>query len=420
MHIIEIEIINNRKIRAFHSKLNGSNLEIAGSTGTGKTTAVSALWDIITKPKDGLTHGTKTGETKIVLSDGSKSITAKRAMTPKTSTISLFDSAGKDINISDFKKMISDLSLNPHKIMDLGPTDKTKKLLKVADMGDYNIEQVEGEIKQLESDRLSASQRADAIKPGDMPEKVDPVDIRDLQDQQKELTSKLAALNEQIAAVGETNSKAANYVSWQEQDKKYKAEKAKHEKLDKQIKAKRKELKDKLDSAKFPLEGLSIVDGEIVYNECLLDNLGTSEQMLVCAALSIKDILSRDIKVVRMDGIESMSRKDYELLKGLYNGHDIQVLSTRVSQQDEHYNGEIVIEEGVYDDGSDTEEVEADTQEAGKPTSEVRGEQEHTWEDDSTSSGNEIDPGASDEQKQDEGSGKESKVDDVDPDGFWD
>ena len=95
MHIIEIEIINNRKIRAFHSKLNGSNLEIAGSTGTGKTTAVSALWDIITKPKDGLTHGTKTGETKIVLSDGSKSITAKRAMTPKTSTISLFDKIGR-------------------------------------------------------------------------------------------------------------------------------------------------------------------------------------------------------------------------------------------------------------------------------------------------------------------------------------
>ena len=89
-------------------------------------------------------------------------------------------------------------------------------------------------------------------------------------------------------------------------------------------------------------------------------------------------------------------------MKGLYNGHDIQVLSTRVSQQDEHYNGEIVIEEGVYDDGSDTEEVEADTQEAGKPTSEVRGDEGDPWEGKDIGNGAAVDPRANSEEKQDE------------------
>lgn len=424
MRIIDIEIQNNRTVKAFIKRLDGENLEIAGEPGTGKTTGVSALWEIMEKRADALSHGEKKGQIKIKLSDGNKTLVATRTITPKSSSITIVDNEADKISIADFKAMISGLAVNPHKIMDMKPKDQTATLLTAANIGDGILESFDQTIKDLEQERLLLHRQAEQAKPaGEEPARVEPVNVAELFQKKEEIqkanaenarqrdflqelieeeqsydeheSSAIAAIERikkdleeakeklktikqerkelkerikkgkshvatlkdaeithiinQIAEAEDRNNQASIYNVWMQQKEQYESLKAQHSQTDSKIKDTHKEKKSVLDSAQFPLSGLSIQDGQIIYNDCLLSNLGTSEQMLVCASLALKDILAHDIHVVRMDGIESMGKEDFEALKKLFNGHDVQVLATRVSRGDVEPE-EITIIDGVYKD----------------------------------------------------------------------
>jgi len=410
MKIISLDITNTRKIKAFHIKLDGNNLHIAGNVAEGKTTVISALWDILDKRGDVITHGKNKSSVRIALSDGSKTIIAERNTTPKTSTIKLYDEAEpkKKISLKDFKQMISDLSVNPHKIREMKPTEQVQVLLSAAKVS-IDLEKVDKDIADLEVKRLAAYRDTQTLNPGPEPERVEKVSISELleekaeaedrnqandakrkkleglREKHKELVSKCARLDleykqameeldsinnsinkgtevvgslvdedvdailHEIESAEATNEKAALYAKWSEGHEKYTEAKEEHEKHEADIKTKREEKKNALELAKWPLEGLSIEDGTIMYQGCLMENLGESEQMLVCSALAIQDIKAHPLKVVRLDGIESMSKEHFGQLVKLFNDEDIQVLSTRVARGDTE-PGEITIEAGEYKD----------------------------------------------------------------------
>jgi len=54
MKIIGIEIQNDRAIKTFKVALGGKNLTVAGDTGTGKTTSISGLWELIKQAADAI------------------------------------------------------------------------------------------------------------------------------------------------------------------------------------------------------------------------------------------------------------------------------------------------------------------------------------------------------------------------------
>jgi hypothetical protein len=155
------------------------------------------------------------------------------------------------------------------------------------------------------------------------------------------------AIKEQISSAEEINSKAVAYDQWVEAEQEWHGYEEERQSCDEEIKDLREEKKQALEAAEWPIEGLSISGGEIYYEGNLLENLGESEQMLVCAALAMNDILAHDIRVVRMDGVESMSEDHMQKLVDLFNGHGIQVLSTRVARGDIN-EGEIEIVDGEY------------------------------------------------------------------------
>jgi hypothetical protein len=413
MKILELEIQNNKAIRAFIKSLNGNNLEIAGEPGTGKTTAISALWEIMEKCPDALTKGEKSGQIKIKCGAEDKWLIAERRHTAKTSTVTIFDQDGKKVSVKDFKTMLSGLAVNPHKIMEMKPTEQTATLLKAASV-ETDLDALDAEISKAEQERLYAYRNAESKKPGPKPEKTEKVSVGELlkelerrqainsqnDEKRQELLNteelietsdhEIVRIKKQIELLNaelfeeeavkrehkkrygvlkketdnleyeetesiklkindaeKTNEKAAEFQSWFVAVSNYKAALREHEAIHATIKELRTKKKSALDSAKWPLDGLSIQDGNIVYNDILLQNLGTSEQMLVTAALAIEDIKRHPLKVVRMDGIESMGKSDYEKLKKLFNKHGIQVLATRVSRgETEPY--EIVITEGKY------------------------------------------------------------------------
>jgi len=469
LNILSIDIKNNRKIECFKTVLNGKNLEVAGETNTGKTTAISALWDILEKKSDSLKHGEKNGYVKIKIGDDDKWLIATRKHTAKTSTITIIDSEGDPVSVGDFKSMISSLSVNPHKIIEMKATQQTETLLNAANMGEFDLIAVDAEIEKVEGERLTAYRVMEALKPGVEPEKVEKVEINVLVDKKakavktntdnqsakdhlvtlradlvknketaeqyetdqinaaeqakkesdtditqydidmdeihkrhdrevatlntrmenkkstnahtytdcingiktkmiicateaKQLADRIVSgekytkdledidiepIDKELADIEETNQKATLYMVWKEKDDKHVTAADQHSDLDIKIKELRQSKKTALDSAQWPIPGLSIQDGNVIYNDFLLSNLGQSEQMLVCAALAIEDIKAHPMRVVRMDGIESMSKNDFESLKTLFNGHGIQILSTRVSRGDVDPE-EITIIEGKY------------------------------------------------------------------------
>ena len=47
MKILSVDVVNFKKVEVLHLELDGQNLRVAGTTGQGKTTAISSLWDLM-------------------------------------------------------------------------------------------------------------------------------------------------------------------------------------------------------------------------------------------------------------------------------------------------------------------------------------------------------------------------------------
>ncbi len=417
LKIALIEIVNQKSLRSFSIDLGGENLEIAGDTGSGKTTAASALWSILEKGKDQVTHGHKSGHIQVTLEgDGGTLICKRKHAKAGSSSIVIEAEDGRPVGVKDLKKMISQLSVNPHEIMKKGPTEQVALLMQAADIGDVDLDALDDQITQAAQDRTLCHRAITNTQPtGDKPERVEEVDVTGLIAEQKaigekrqrwqnnrsrhnsnvadlehtetkitqvearitELQAELTTLNadkiklegkkknglayfdknpwpsdehitEQLTGASETNAKAAVYNQWLEDKKRHQKAKDSYANADQKVGDLREWKKQLLESAKWPLEGLSIQDGSVLYNGDLLENLGESKQSLVCSALAIQDILAHPIRVVRLDGCERMSKNDFLELQSLFNEHGIQVISTRVARNDEE-DHEIVIEEGVYE-----------------------------------------------------------------------
>lgn len=99
--------------------------------------------------------------------------------------------------------------------------------------------------------------------------------------------------------------------------------------LDK-IRASRKAL---LDNAKLPLDGLSIEDGELVYNGDKWDCMSTSSQLKVSVAI-IKALYPK-CGFVLLDDLSNFDTEQLQLFGEWLVTQDLQVIGTRVSSGDE-------------------------------------------------------------------------------------
>lgn len=111
--------------------------------------------------------------------------------------------------------------------------------------------------------------------------------------------------------------------------------------LTSKIEAVRQQKIDLLKGAKLPLEGLSVIDGELVYQGFKWDNLANSDQLKVATA--IVRHLRPDCGFVLMDKLEAMDMDTlYEFGKWLQD-EGLQVIATRVSKGEEC---SIIVEDG--------------------------------------------------------------------------
>jgi len=167
MKILSMKILNHKKISVFEKKLNGKNMHVAGKADQGKTTAISALWDLLKKVSEPLKKGEDSGQIVIHLGDmvegeSVKRVVCQRRFTEKSSTISIgsMDTDSGKLSVEKFKKFFSKLAINPHKIMDMGELEQTRLLLQGVKIPG-GIEEIDLEELQNQRDRF-AKQRQEA------------------------------------------------------------------------------------------------------------------------------------------------------------------------------------------------------------------------------------------------------------------
>lgn len=109
----------------------------------------------------------------------------------------------------------------------------------------------------------------------------------------------------------------------------------------------RKQKANLLDSADLPLPGLSVKDGELVYNGQQWDNMSSAEQMIVSTSIVRK--LNPKCGFVLLDKLEAMDLDTLKEFGAWLEQEGLQAIATRVSTGDEC---SIVITDG-YVEGQD-------------------------------------------------------------------
>lgn len=145
-----------------------------------------------------------------------------------------------------------------------------------------------------------------------------------------------------IAEAKEINVKIAENQSKQEKLEEAKLLKKEYEAKTAEIEAIRTRRDTLLNSVKMPLDGLSIEQGELIYNGKHWDCMSSMEQVLV--AVSICHAVKPSCGFVLLDRLECFDGKQLNMLAKWLEEHDVQGIATRVSTGEECT---LVIEDGL-------------------------------------------------------------------------
>ena len=142
-----------------------------------------------------------------------------------------------------------------------------------------------------------------------------------------------AELEENIADIESINIKVRanmNKIQAEEDAKEYRDQ---YTRLTQDIEDVRAEKTALLDSADLPLPGLSVMDGELIYNSQKWDNMSSAEQMIVSTSIVRK--LNPKCGFVLLDKLEAMDLDTLKEFGQWLEEEGLQAIATRVSTGDE-------------------------------------------------------------------------------------
>lgn len=142
-----------------------------------------------------------------------------------------------------------------------------------------------------------------------------------------------AELEKSIANIDETNRKVRANLDKAKADEDARDFERQYESLTKQIADVRNQKKALLDSADLPLPGLSIQNGELIYNGQAWDNMSGSERLIVSTAIVRK--LNPECGFVLMDKLEQMDLDTLREFGAWLEKEGLQVIATRVGTGEE-------------------------------------------------------------------------------------
>lgn len=398
--IASLELENIKRVKAVQITPTAEGLTvIGGRNNQGKTSVLDAIMWILGgeryRPSEPHRGGSVTPPYgKITLSNG---IIVERK--GKNSDLKVIDATGNRGGQQLLNEFISQFALDLPKFMNANNKEKADTLLHVIGVGDklYELERAEEEIynqrraigqiadqkkkyaaemtvypdapKELVSaSELIRQQQEILARNGENQRKrqnLAALEIRDqeLQRQLEQLMLEQAKvkndletarkstkdlidesteeLERNIADIDEINRKVRANLDKEKADEEASGYLRKYDEYTERIESVRKEKNELLTGANLPLAGLSVENGELVYNGFKWDNLSGSEQLKVGVAIVRK--LNPKCGFVLLDKLEQMDTDTLQEFGQWLEKEGLQAIATRVSQGPEC---SIIIEDG--------------------------------------------------------------------------
>ncbi len=142
-----------------------------------------------------------------------------------------------------------------------------------------------------------------------------------------------AELEENIAQVEEINVRVRANMNKLQAEEDAKEFRDQYTMLSQKLDIVRREKRALLDSADLPLPGLSVLDGELIYNGQKWDNMSSAEQMIVSTSIVRK--LNPKCGFVLLDKLEAMDLDTLKEFGQWLEREDLQAIATRVSTGEE-------------------------------------------------------------------------------------
>lgn len=190
----------------------------------------------------------------------------------------------------------------------------------------------EGNVIALEAQLTEAKRKLDKLTDDLETANKDIVDLVD------ESTDEL---EDNIKKIDETNVKIRANIDKERASKEAEEEQKKYDAKTKELEKARKYKMHLLDSVQLPLPGLSIEEGEIVFNGQKWDNMSGSDQLKVSTAIVRK--LNPNCGFVLLDKLEQMDLDTLKEFGEWLESEGLQAIATRVSTGDEC---SIIIDDG--------------------------------------------------------------------------
>lgn len=160
-----------------------------------------------------------------------------------------------------------------------------------------------------------------------------------------------AELEKSITEIDEINRKVRANLDKDKAEEDARGYRAEYEELTEALTEVRKRKAALLDNADLPLPGLSVEDGELIYNGFKWDNMSGSDQLKVATAIVRK--LNSNCGFVLLDKLEQMDQESLKEFGDWLEAEGLQAIATRVSTGEEC---SIIIEDG-YVKGAEAETV---------------------------------------------------------------
>jgi len=398
--INKLEIENVKRVKAVKIEPTATGLTvIGGKNRQGKTSVLDSIaWALggdRYRPSEPQRDGSVIPPSlHIVLSNG---LVVERK--GKNSDLKVIDPNGKKGGQQLLNEFVETLALDLPKFMQASSSDKAKTLLQIIGVGNQLFE-LERQEKELYNKRLTIGQIADQKKKfaaeqpyyPDAPK--EPVSVTDLIKRQQDILAKngenqrkrqnlsflqgqaediqvkindllarqksiladleiaqksaldlhdesTAELEQSITGIEEINSKVRKNLDKDKAEEDAKEYESQYSELTGQINSVRTAKTELLNGAKLPLQGLSVVDGELTFNGFKWDNMSGADQLIVSAAIVRQ--LNPNCGFVLLDKLEQMDLDELKRFGEWLEAEGLQAIATRVSTGEEC---SILIEDG--------------------------------------------------------------------------
>lgn len=400
MKINRLEIENVKRIKAVKLEPTANGLTIVGGNNNqGKTSILDSIaWALggdRYRPSEAQRRESAIPPTLHIIMNNGLVVERKG----KNSDLKVTDPTGKKGGQLLLNEFVEQLAIDLPKFMDSSDREKAKTLLKIIGIGD-RLEEMDQKEQELYNRRLTIGQIADqktkfakeqTYYPEAPKELVSPTELirqqqdilarngenqrkrerlhqleqqyQNLNDQLAELMKKISVvesdlliarmdasdlldasteeLESSITNIEETNRKVRANLDKDKAEEDAQFYKNQYAELTKEIEDVRKSRTDLLQTSPLPLPGLSVEDGELVYNGSKWDNMSGSDRLKVATAIVRK--LNPRCGFVLLDKLEQMDTNTLQEFGRWLEQEGLQAIATRVSTGDEC---SIIIEDG--------------------------------------------------------------------------